>query len=191
MVIEKSNNGNKFSFKAIFSKIGKRNAVIIAAVVLIGAAVWVNWLFFSDSGDGYNGYDDVNSGIADASGAETDASGDSYFATMQVSRKRARDEALEVLQSVVDSTDADEAVKAQALTDINRLALEMTAESNIETLIMAKGFEDCVAVINGDSATIVVKAKDETLLASDISQINEIVYEQAQIMPVNITITER
>lgn len=189
MVIERDNT--KVTPKNIFAKIGKRNVIIMAAVLLIGAAVWVNWLFFSDSGDGYNGYDDVNSGIADASGAETDASGDSYFATMQVSRKRARDEALEVLQSVVDSTDADEAVKAQALTDINRLALEMTAESNIETLIMAKGFEDCVAVINGDSATIVVKAKDETLLASDISQINEIVYEQAQIMPVNITITER
>ena len=56
---------------------------------------------------------------------------------------------------------------------------------------MAKGFEDCVAVINGDTATVVVKSRDETLLATDIAQINEIVYEQAQIMPVNITITER
>ena len=110
---------------------------------------------------------------------------------MQVSRKRARDEALEVLQSVVDNTDADEAVKAQALTDINRLALEMNAESNIETLVMAKGFEDCVAVINGDTATVVVKAKGETLLANEIAQINEIVYEQAKIDPVNIKITER
>ena len=189
MVIEKSNSSNKFSFKALFSKIGKRNAVIIAAVVLIGAAVWVNWMVFSDADDGYAGYDDVNGGGSDVADAETE--GDGYFATMQVSRKRARDEALEVLQSVVDSTDADDAVKTQALTDINRLALEMSAESNIETLIMAKGFEDCVAVISGDAATIVVKAKGETLLPTDISQINEIVYEQANIMPVNIKITER
>ena len=91
----------------------------------------------------------------------------------------------------MDSTDADEAVKTQALTDINRLALEMSAESNIEALVMAKGFEDCVAVINGDTATIVVKAKGDSLLANEISQINEIVYEQAQILPVNIKITER
>ena len=96
-----------------------------------------------------------------------------------------------MLQSVVDSTTADDAVKTQALTDINRLALEMSAESNIETLIMAKGFEDCVAVVNGEAATIVVKAKGDTLLPGDIAQINEIVYEQAKIMPVNITITER
>ena len=187
MVIEKENT--KVTPKNIFAKIGKRNMIIMAAVLLIGAAVWVNWLFFADGDDGYGGYGDVNGGVADATGAETE--GDSYFATMQVSRKRARDEALEVLQSVVDSTDADDAVKAQALTDINRLALEMSAESNIETLIMAKGFEDCVAVINGDTATVVVKSRDETLLATDIAQINEIVYEQAQIMPVNITITER
>ena len=187
MVIEKENV--KKSPANILAKIGKRNMIIMAAVLLIGAAVWVNWLFFADGDDGYGGYGDVNGGVADATGAETE--GDSYFATMQVSRKRARDEALEVLQSVVDSTDADEAVKAQALTDINRLALEMNAESNIETLVMAKGFEDCVAVINGDTATVVVKAKGETLLANEIAQINEIVYEQAKIDPVNIKITER
>ena len=190
MVIERDNN-QKVTPRSILAKIGKRNMIIMAAVLLIGVAVWANWLFFSNDSDGYDGYDDVNGALSDANGAETDATGDSYFATMQVSRKRARDEALEVLQSVVDSADADEAVKTQALTDINRLALEMSAESNIETLVMAKGFEDCVAVINGDSATIVVKAKGETLLANEIAQINEIVYEQAQIHPVNIKITER
>ena len=156
---------------------------------MIGAAVWLNWMLLADN-DGYDGYGQGD--MTDVSGgAETDAEGDSYFATMQVSRKRARDEALEVLQSVVDNADADEAVKAQALTDINRLALEMATESNIETLIMAKGFEDCVAVINGDMATVVVKAKGESLLANEIAQINEIVYEQAGILPANVKIIER
>ena len=186
MVIEKENV--KKSPANILAKIGKRNMIIMAAVLLIGAAVWVNWMFFADNDPA----DGMGDGLTNVSGdAETEAEGDTYFATMQVSRKCARDEALEVLQSVVDSTDADEAVKAQALTDINRLALEMNAESNIETLVMAKGFEDCVAVINGDTATVVVKAKGETLLANEIAQINEIVYEQAKIDPVNIKITER
>lgn len=188
MVIERDNTQR--SPKNLWERIGKRNLIIMAAVLVIGTAVWLNWMLLADN-DGYGGYDQTG-GMTDVSGGtETDAKGDTYFATMQVSRKRARDEALEVLQSVVDSADADEAVKAQALTDINRLALEMTAESNIETLIMAKGFEDCVAVINGDMATIVVKAKGESLLANEIAQINEIVYEQAKIEPVNIKITER
>jgi stage III sporulation protein AH len=186
MVIEKKKPMEKV--KSALLKIGKRNMIIMAAVLLIGAAVWMNWMLFADNSSA----DGAGDGLANVSGnAETEAEGDTYFATMQVSRKRARDEALEVLQSVVDNTDADEAVKAQALTDINRLALEMNAESNIETLVMAKGFEDCVAVINGDTATVVVKAKGETLLANEIAQINEIVYEQAKIDPVNIKITER
>ncbi len=190
MVIEREND-KKMTPGAIFAKIGKRNMIVMVAVLLIGVAVWVNWMIFADSNEGFDGYDDTAGQLSGDTGAETGDATDSYFATMAVSRKRARDEALEVLQSVVDSADADEAVKTQALSDINRLALEMSAESNIETLVMAKGFEDCVAVINGDTATIVVKAKGDALLANELAQINEIVYEQANISPVNIKITER
>ena len=188
MVIERDNTQD--TPRSLWQRIGKRNLIIMAAVLVIGAAVWLNWMLLSPE-EGYDGYDQTggNANVSDTGADKTE--GDTYFATMQVSRKRARDEALEVLQSVVDNADADEAVKAQALTDINRLALEMTAESNIETLVMAKGFADCVAVINGDTATIVVKAKGDSLLANEIAQINEIVYEQAKIEPVNIKITER
>ena len=181
------------SARGFVGKIGKRGVVIAVAVVLIGAAVFANWLLFADSKDGFDGYDQGSS-VGDSLNTGTNASnttGDDYFATMQVSRKRSRDEALEVLQSVVDNVGADEAVKTQALNDINRLALEMTMENNIETLVMGKGFADCVAVINGDSATVVVKTGEEGLLANQIAQINEIVYEQAEILPVNIKITER
>ena len=184
MVIQAENTTKK----SFFERIGKRNIIVACAALLIGAAVWVNWMFFTDGDDGYKGYDDVSGNLSQSSDSNTD----SYFATVQVSRERTRDEALEVLQSVVDNADADEAVKTQALSDINRLALEMNAESNIETLVMAKGFEDCVAVINRDGATVVVKSSsDEGLLPNQIAQINEIVYEQAQIKPVNVTITAR
>jgi hypothetical protein len=44
-------------------------------------------------------------------------------------------------------------------------------------------------VLSGENASIVVKS--EGLMASEISQINEIVYQQAGILPTNITIIER
>ena len=109
---------------------------------------------------------------------------------MQVSRQRARDEALEVLQSVVDNEKADEASKSEALQQISKLAEEMSQESSIETLVLAKGFTACVAVVNDGSASIVVKCEGG-LIPSKIAQINEIVYEQAGIEPVNINIIER
>lgn len=192
MVIERDNDTPVI--KGFVGKIGKRGIVIACAVVLIGAAVFANWMLFSKDKDGFDGYDqssDLAGSLNTGNNASSADDADDYFATMQVSRKRSRDEALEVLQSVVDNSDADEAVRTQALGDINRLALEMTMESNIETLVMGKGFADCVAVLSGDSATVVVKTDGKGLMANQIAQINEIVYEQAKILPVNIKITER
>lgn len=193
--------------KGFFGNIGKRHLVIAGTVLLIGAAVVINWLLFSgaDPSEGYDGYqsasdlitshgsadgkDDLSAGKQDGEGSEADDVSDNYFASTQVSRQRARDEAIEVLQGVVDNDQSDDATKAQALADISKIARDMEAEANIETLIMSKGFEQCVAVINGDAASIVVKS--DGLIASQISQINEIVYEQAGISPVNITIIQK
>ena len=106
-----------------------------------------------------------------------------------MNRQRSRDEALEVLQGVVDNASSTATAKEEALAEINKLATVMEAEANIETLIVAKGFEECVAVISGDSASVVVRS--DGLQTAQISQINEIVYEQAGILPVNIKIIQR
>ena len=91
-----------------------------------------------------------------------------------------------MLQSVVDSESADEATKTEALLEIAELARAMEAEANIETLVLAKGFAQCVAVINGDTCSVVVSGNE--LQAAQISQINEIVYEQSGIKPANVRI---
>ena len=93
------------------------------------------------------------------------------------------------LKSVVDNASATETAKNEALAEINNLAKVMEQESNIETLVIAKGFVNCVAVINNDKANIVVTGKE--LLPAQISQINEIVYDTAGILPVNVNITGR
>jgi len=181
--------------KNFVNKIGKRNLIIIGVVLLIGVAVWVNWMIFSGNDPGYTGYDknsgmDTNYGVdTEANVEDTGSNLDSYFASTQISRQRARDEALEVLQSVVDNASADEVTRNQALADISKIAKDMEAEANIETLIVAKGFAQCVAVVNGGMATIVVEA--ENLTPSDIAIINEIVFDQTGIKPINITITKK
>ena len=154
------------------------------------AAVCLNFaLFGGGGGDGYSGYDEPSGLTGNTSGNNNLSVSDSYFASAQVSRQRARDEAMEVLQSVVDNEDAAEAVKTQALVDLSKLAMAIEQEANIETLIMAKGFEKCVAVINDDTARIIVSGSG--LTPAQIAQINEIVYDQAKIAPTNITITEK
>ena len=166
-------------------KFGRRHLMIGCAALLIVASVVLNIVLF---GGKTNPIDPSTDASTDQDGADTsvDNSVDGYFSATQVSRQRARDEALEVLQSVVDNESADEATKTEALLEISELAAAMEAEANIETLVLAKGFAQCVAVINGESCSVVVRG--ENLQANQISQINEIVYEQAGITPANIRI---
>ena len=186
--------------KNFFTKAGKRNLIIVCAVVLIGAAVWLNWMFFSDDNDGYTysgstgmaGELDNSKNPTSGNESETDVKNtvDSYFATVQVSRQRARDEALEVLNAVVDNQNATDEVKAEAVAEIKQLSLEMKQEADIESVLVSKGFEQCRAGIKGETASIVVKCSAE-LTPAQLAQINTVVYEYTGIEPVNITITAR
>ncbi|MBQ9692143.1 MAG: SpoIIIAH-like family protein, partial [Clostridia bacterium] len=138
---------------------------------------------------------DDQAGVTDGNTEQTGTNNDndnvaSYFASVQISRQQARDEALEVLQLVIDSESAVESAKAEAIADVSRIADEIASEANIETLVKAKGFEDCIAVINDGNANIIVKT-ESALMQNQVAQIMEIVYEQASISPENIKITEK
>ena len=178
-------------FRLFLMKIGKRNAIIACSIVLIGAAVWLNWMLFAgnDKNDGYDGYDQPSGNIQNNDNTDLPTDSGTYFSATQVSRQRARDEALEVLQSVVDNVDVSEEDKAEALASISAIAEEIQKEADIESLITAKGFEQCVAVLNGDTISIVVSA--DTLQPAQIAQINKIVYSQTGIAPTGVTIVNK
>lgn len=175
-------------------KIGKRNIIVAASFAVVAVAlVLALALFGGDDKDGYDyseGVGNISDGSQATGGtADKNDSVDTYFSSVQLNRQRSRDEALEVLQSVVDNESATETAKNEALAEINKLAKVMECEANIETLIVAKGFAECVAVISDEGASIVVKS--DGLAAAQISQINEIVYEQAGIDPTDIKIIQR
>ena len=195
------------SVKKFFEKIGRRNMMIAGAVVLVVGAVAVNWIFFSnnDTGDGYNyqasagmstnyGTTLTTTAVEEESstptGGEVDST-DSYFSSVEISRQRARDEALEVLSAVVENDKATDAVKEEAMKEMQTIAREMSQESNIESILMSKGFSQCIAVINGGTANIVVRHDGDYLQTAQLAQINAVVYEQAGIEPINITIVAK
>ncbi len=183
----------------LVEKIGRRGTVVICAVILVGVAVLLNLLLF----DGDDSKRDDLAVDLDALSAGGTASGEvqngvesgsaeavyNYFEAMQLSRRQARDEAMEVLLAVAESASAVDEMKTDALDDIAQIAADMENESNIETLVLSKGFEKCVAVVNGDTASVIVKSTG--LLPSEVAQISEIVYEQAGILPANLKIIEK
>lgn len=179
-----------------FSKLGKKNLVVIGSFAVVALALIIGISVYNRSeDDGFDysqgpGMQDVGNENESQDGNKDDEdSVDTYFSSVELDRKRSRDEALEVLQSVVDDVASSEETKNNALAQIAAIAKVIESEANIETLIEAKGFAECVAVIKDDSASIVVKS--DGLQAAQISQINEIVYEQAGISPVNVKIIQR
>lgn len=190
----------KERLKALASKCNRRTAVILASVALIGGAIYLNWLFFADdstvavSGGSklidYSGVSETgaaSSGIPVAVSAETSES-DGYFASVQINRRQARDEAIEVLKLVSDSEEALVDLREDASASIERIAANIEMEANIEALIVGKGFERCVAVINENSASIVVKTAG--LMPNEVIQIKEIVCKQSGLSPSAVNIIE-
>lgn len=212
--MKKDNNSKlRLRVKAFFEKMGKgfaslkdkinpRTAAAVCAVFLVALALVLNFILFNETNvtgdDGgkqmaidLNGLSDED--LADEnSNVSADAEGDSeddYFATVSLGKQQARDEAMEVLLELSENAEAEEDVKAAALADINRMALEIEKEGAIESMVTAKGFEKCVAVINGDTANVIVSS--DTLTPGETAQISEIVYEAAGIVPANLKIIEK
>lgn len=177
-------------------KVWKRNAVVAAIVLFVCVAVYLNWSYGQrDTLVSANQSTDTKTlGEAELVGTETETAAaadgteeieavsevqeESYFDTARLSRQEARDEALAILQATVDDPNADEAAIASASESITAMAEATTTESEIENLVAAKGYEDCVAYIGDNSVSVVVAAPEEGLQAADVAKITDIVLGQ-------------
>lgn len=179
--------------KKIFSSKATRSVVVIAAVLLIGLAVYLNYRWFYDPigslGYGDNNMDDNNDGSQSTGGTTDTGEENNYFTSTVLTRKQSRDEAIDVLKTVTENSEASETAKAEAAAKISQIAVDIQNEANIEALVKAKGFEDCVAVIAEDSVSVIVRA--DTLQANQAAQILAIAYETTGINPSNITIINK
>ncbi len=198
--MNENNENEQGKFKAFFKKIKEydykkllNSKGFLAGVccVLVATAVGVTMLIPAGNEDDEAGKVLGNPILVgnNQSNVEDSNSNDSYFSDAILNRTKARDEAISVLQTIVDSGDALADTKEQALSDIAQIVEEMTIEANIEALIKAKGFSECIAVISGDQANVIVKS--DGLLETEVAQIAEIVYSEAGIKPSNVTLVEK
>jgi hypothetical protein len=162
-------------------------------VLVIGGAVWLNIALFTSTGasKGASAGNVLDNGSENVGGNEEQVNDvDAFFASAQVERKRSRDEAIEVLQLVVENPEALDESKSLAMAEINKIAAAIENEGNIESLVAAKGFDKCIAVLSDSGCNVIVRVSS-TLLPNQIAQIQEIVYEQAGILPSNVKIIEK
>lgn len=170
-------------------KIWKRNAVVATVLVLICAGVYLNWNANQKDpvdltqtlnaeqlmGDTTLVMDTTDDNVQPVS-AEKNSMSDS-FAQIRLSRQESRDNAVELLQETIAFEDGSENAAAAA-TSLDNLVNDALAEARIESLLIAKGFEDCVAYMSEGSISIAVAAPEEGLAAEDVALISDIVTTQ-------------
>ena len=116
--------------------------------------------------------------------------GGAYFATARLNRQQARDSALSLLQDAAAREDADDAVKTQLSDNIQTMADYTVTEAQIENLVVAKGYTDCVAFIGENTLSLAVSAPEGGLTDADTAKIVDAVYQTAGFTADQITIIE-
>jgi stage III sporulation protein AH len=175
-------------------KLWKRNAVVAAIVLFVCVAVYLNWSYQQDEVDAGKtlGQTALVGGrtndplLPAASAAPAESAGPDeaakpttgYFSTARLNRQQARDSALGMLQETLNSDASEEAAKADAGAAIETLAASTVSEAQIENLVVAKGYTDCVAFISEGGVSVVVSSDGQGLQDADVARITEIVMDE-------------
>ena len=180
-------------------KLWKRNAIIATVLLFVCAGIYLNWSYTKDGDvedltatlseekllgeDTLTVSDSVDSTALDASQEGLTTTGKDateYFSEVRLSRQEARDSAVTMLQEAMAyeaGGDSDAVTtSAKALEDLVDVALQ---ESQIESMVIAKGYEDCVAYMTDDGISLAVSAPTEGLDQSAVAQLADIVTTQS------------
>lgn len=170
-------------------KTWKKNLVAAAVLVTVCTGIYVNWLYteqstakdLTDTLDAAKVMSDdtllLTGDEVVLTDAEVNTSTD-YFAAVRLSRQQARDSAVNLLQDVSVNSDQTKAEESAAeLEDIVQTAL---TEAQIESLIIAKGYADCVAYMSSEGISVAVSAPEGGLQQTDVAVIADIVMSQSE-----------
>lgn len=168
----------------------KRYTAVLTMLVLICAAAALNWQATENAlpsgGEGassapaekllgeaalVSGGEGNEDGEIDESAVYTGAD---YFASARLTRQQARDNAVSLLQQAADEDGAAQSALDNAAQGIQAMAQYTMAEAQIENLVTAKGYTDCVAFMGAESLSVVVSTESGELSGEDVAKITDI-----------------
>lgn len=179
------------------SQLWRRNAVVAVIAVFVCAAVYLNWNYEQQAGKVLGestmvGNEDPLLTGQEQQAGQDDPSGDSsaaqegaaqntsdYFANARLNRQQARDSALTLLQDAAAGEGADQTLKDEANASIQTMADYTVTEAQIENLVVAKGYADCVAFIGEGELSLAVAAPEGGLTDADTARIVDVVQQTA------------
>ena len=183
-------------------KIWKKNMVAAAVLVTVCAGIYVNWLYTEDLGsstleDTLNAEKVMSDDTlvlstdmeAIAAGEDLQTTATDYFAAVRLSRQQARDNAVNLLQEAM-SYSGDSVKEVESAMELDEIVQTALSEAQIESLIIAKGYVDCVAYMSTEGISVAVSAPEGGLQESDVAVIADIVMSQSDYALADIRVVE-
>ena len=177
----------------------KKNAVAAGVLVTVCAGIYVNWLYtggkttqdLTDTLDAQKVMSDEMLVLGDSVvqvGSDELTTVTDYFAAVRLSRQQARDSAVTLLQEAMAYGDGkEESTSSAQLEQIVQTAL---CEAQIESLVIAKGYTDCVAYMSDEGISVAVAAPEGGLQDQDVALIADIVMSQSELNMAQIRVVE-
>ena len=178
-------------------KTWKKNLVAAGVLVTVCCGIYINWLYAGGEIDRLE--DVLNSdkvmsdelldlGDSVQVGGNTENTISDYFAAVRLSRQEARDSAISILQEAMSYGDGKQESDTSAqLEEIVQTAL---CEAQIESLVIAKGYTDCVAYMSDGGISVAVASPEGGLKDQDVAVRADIVMSQSELKMAQIRVVE-
>lgn len=183
-------------------KVWKKNMVAAAILVTVCAGIYVNWLYTEENAaasivDELDAEkvmsDDTLALSADmaaiAAGENVSTTNSDYFAAVRLSRQQARDNAVNLLQEAM-AYSGEGSKEAESAVELEQIVQTALSEAQIESLIIAKGYAECVAYMSGEGISVAVSAPEGGLKPEDVAVIADVVISQSAYTMEDIRVVE-
>lgn len=100
-----------------------------------------------------------------------DAAG--FFVEYRLERERTRGQQLEMLREVISNSGSDSETGQQAREQLLVISANMARESEVESLIRARGYKDAAAYVDRKGITVIIRAKD--IPGEEMARVKELV----------------
>ena len=178
----------------------KRNIVMAAVLLFVCAAVYLNWSYNNRQGEADSAMvraEDEAMTAANEAYLETLAKEEqaseqtpAYFASARLTRQQSRDEALSLLETAAAGEGASQETIDSAMRSITTMATWSLQETQIENLLLAKDFDDCVVYMSGDGVTVAVPAPEEGLSDAAVARITDAITSETDYTAAQLRIIE-
>lgn len=188
----------------------KKQILSATLVVALVAAVAVNWYYskpgtaadvssassevVENLGDSVLVAGSVQTTLPETTAAQDETTavnsdfGEQFFASAKLKRTNTHDEMKDSIEDMLEKADANESAKSKLNAAIESYENNLKAETDTENLITGKTGGQCLVVINGSSAQVILQKgmlNDTTLI-----QITEIFEKNTKITSENLTVIE-